>query len=97
MAIFSVICMICSLRTNMVFFMIFFTLILAFPLLAGSYFAMNDGKVAYAGRLQEAGGACLFVCDLLCWYMFIAIMLASLDFPWSVPGMLMLVFLRVSC
>jgi 1,4-dihydroxy-2-naphthoate octaprenyltransferase len=68
--------------------MIFFILVIAFPILASAYFQLNNGNVALAGRLQEAGAALLFACVLFGWYMFFAIMLASLDFPWSLPGML---------
>lgn len=65
--------------------MIFFMLTLVFPLLAGTYFQLSNGNAGTAGNLQEASGACLFVCTLFGWWMFIAIMLASLDFPWDVP------------
>ena len=78
--------MICSLRTNFVFFMIFFTLVMAFCLLTGAYLELNNGNTARAGRLQEAGGAFAFITCLFGWWIFIAIMLASLDFPFSIPG-----------
>jgi len=90
--------LICSLRTNIVFVVIFFTLCLAFPLLAGAYWqnamglgdldaagAPNAAKLALAGRLQIAAGACLFVTSMAGWWIFLAIMLAALDFPFQIP------------
>ncbi|KAF2443270.1 hypothetical protein P171DRAFT_58848 [Karstenula rhodostoma CBS 690.94] len=85
MAILCFIYMICSLRTNMCFFMIFFTITLAFCMLAGSYFEANNGNLARSHNLQIAGGALAFVTTLFGWWIFIAIMLASLDFPFEVP------------
>ena len=38
-----------------------------------------------AARLVIAGGAFGFVTSMSGWYIFFAIMLASLDFPFSVP------------
>ena len=86
MGIMCFVYLICSLRTNIVFFGIFFTLVLAFACLAGAYWQLNNGHTALAGRLQIAGGACAFVTCLCGWWIFIAIMLASLDFPFSLPG-----------
>jgi hypothetical protein len=86
MAIMCFIYLICSIRTNMVFFMIFLTLVLAFACLAGSFFEANNGHAVLAARLQVAGGAFAFCTTLFGWWIFIAIMLASLDFPFSVPG-----------
>ncbi|KAI4179636.1 MAG: hypothetical protein L6R41_007720 [Letrouitia leprolyta] len=85
--------LICSLRTNIVFFVIFLTLVCAFGCLAGAYFnlalvyenATNVAAATRAGRLVVAGGAFTFVTSLAGWYIFFAIMLASLDFPLQVP------------
>ena len=84
--------LICSLRTNIVFVVIFFTLVLTFTLLAGSYWQNANAignkdlaAAALAGRLQIAGGACAFVTSLAGWWIFAAIMLAALDFPFQIP------------
>jgi len=103
--------LICSLRTNIVFFTIFFTLVCAFACLAGAYFNLalvyenpaNTIAAAKAAKLVlvsysplstrrtsakarlQAGGAFTFVTSLAGWWIFIAIMLASLDFPFSLP------------
>lgn len=86
MGILCFIYMICALRTNFVFFMIFFTLVMTFCMLAGAYLQLNNGNIALAGRLQEAGGAFAFSTCMFGWWIFTAIMLASLDFPFSIPG-----------
>lgn len=86
--------LICALRTNIVFVVIFFTLVLAFSLLTGAYWHNAEAlattppdaaKAAYASRLQVGGGACAFVTALAGWYLFFAIMLAALDFPFQIP------------
>lgn len=85
MGILCLIYLICSIRTNLVFFLIFFCLVCNFALLSGAYFEGAKGNVALSGRLTEAGGAFQFVSCLLGWYIFFAIMLASVDFPFSIP------------
>jgi len=77
--------MICALRTNMVFVGIFFTLVLAFGFLTGGYFYNAQGRTALAGKLIIGGGACAFVTCILGWWIFAAILLASLDFPFGLP------------
>lgn len=89
--------LICSLRTNIVFVVIFFTLVLGFGCLSGTFFYLAEGynlgattaagaaKLALAGKLEIAGGACLFVTCMAGWWLFFAIMLAALDFPFQIP------------
>ncbi|KAG9846684.1 GPR1/FUN34/YaaH-class plasma membrane protein-like protein, partial [Aureobasidium melanogenum] len=88
---------ICSLRTNVVFAMIFFTLVLAFGCLTGAYWnlalaygaAANSARqaahAATATRCLTAAGALTFVTDMCGWWIFFAIMLAALDFPFQLP------------
>lgn len=78
--------LILALRTNLVFVGIFFTLVCAFGCLSGSYWHAAQGATAIAGRLQVAGGAFCFVTCMLGWWIFAAIMLAALDFPFQLPG-----------
>ncbi|KAK3069532.1 hypothetical protein LTR53_012050 [Teratosphaeriaceae sp. CCFEE 6253] len=85
MGVLCFIYMICALRTNIVFFGIFFTLVLAFAFLAGAYFHLALGNSAFAGKLLVAAGACTFVTCMLGWWIFFAILLASLDFPFQLP------------
>lgn len=99
MGLLCVVYFICSLRTNVVFMVIFLTLICAFGCLAGAYWqlgnafaatARNDAgaaatATAIAGRCVKAGGAFTFVTSMAGWYIFFAIMLAALDFPFQIP------------
>ena len=78
--------MVCSLRTNLVFFGIFATLVPAFGCLAGAYWHLALGEAAVAGKLLQVAGALTCVTDMLGWWIFFAIMLASLDFPFQLPG-----------
>jgi len=77
--------MVCALRTNVVFVGIFFTLVLAFGFLTGGYFHNAQGNAVLAGKLIVGGGACAFVTCILGWWIFAAILLASLDFPFGLP------------
>jgi len=84
--------LICSLRTNVVFVVIFFTLVPAFGLLAGAYWqnalAIGTGDLSHAEtahRCQVAAGAFTFVTSMAGWWIFLAIMLAALDFPFQLP------------
>ncbi|KAI9706949.1 MAG: hypothetical protein M1820_004535 [Bogoriella megaspora] len=78
--------MILSLRTNIVFFIIFLTLIFAFCLLAGAYWQMSNNPTStLPTKLIVAAGAFSFVTCVGGWWIFFAIMLAALDFPFQVP------------
>ena len=93
MGLVCVIFLICSLRTNVVFFLIFLSLVGAFSTLAAAYFNLalayenpeNTLAAHRAARLVIAGGAFGFVTSMCGWWIFFAIMLATLDFPFSVP------------
>ncbi|KAI5788336.1 hypothetical protein EDC01DRAFT_659675 [Geopyxis carbonaria] len=85
MGLLCLIYLICSLRTNVVFATIFFTLVIAFGLLAGAYFQIGQGNAELGATLQKAAGAVTFVTDAAGWYIFIAVMLPSVDFPFSLP------------
>lgn len=97
MGVLCFIYLICSLRTNVVFVIIFLTLVLGFACLSATFFYLAEGYglgattragaslLAKAGRLQIAGGACLFVTCMAGWWLLFAIMLAALDFPFQIP------------
>lgn len=78
--------LVCSLRTNVVFFIIFLTLTIAFGFLAAAYWYLALGEADYANTMLVAAGATTFVSDLAGWWIFFAILLASLDFPFQIPG-----------
>lgn len=91
--------MILALRTNLVFFLIFLTLVPAFGLLAAAFWTLAYAAEATAAENMAlaathmsnantyviAAGALTFITDMLGWYIFFAIMLASLDFPFQLP------------
>lgn len=99
MGVLCLLYMILALRTNLVFFLIFLTLVPAFGLLAGAFWTLakaaeetTAGNTAAAANHMSnantyviAAGAFTFVTDMLGWYIFFAIMLASLDFPFQLP------------
>jgi succinate-acetate transporter protein len=85
MGILCLIYLVCSIRTNLVFFLIFFTLVPAFGLLAGTFMHAAQGNLAISAKCQEAAGAFAFVTCLCGWYILFAIMLASVDFPLDLP------------
>lgn len=65
--------------------MIFLCLVCAFGCLTATYWHLAQGSVITATRLQVAGGAFAFATSIFGWYIFFAIMLASLDFPFQLP------------
>ncbi|KAL1968304.1 hypothetical protein VTN77DRAFT_2139 [Rasamsonia byssochlamydoides] len=85
MGLLCLIYLICGIRTNIVFEIIFLTLTIAFGLLAGAYWQQANLNTALSNNLQIAGGAVLFVTCLAGWYLFFVQMLASVDFPYTLP------------
>jgi succinate-acetate transporter protein len=94
MGVLCFIYLVCALRTNIAFVIIFFTIMLTFCLLAAAYWYNAEAlgstppdvsTLNYAHRLQVAAGACAFVAGLAGWWIFFAIMLAALDFPFQIP------------
>ncbi|KAI0473564.1 hypothetical protein GGR56DRAFT_695925 [Xylariaceae sp. FL0804] len=80
--------LVCSLRTNIAFVIVFFTLVLTFGLLTGNFWALAQdyvGNAAYSVRLLKAAGAFAFVTTAAGWWIFLALLLASVDFPFSLP------------
>jgi len=75
--------LIVALRTNIIFVLIFTTLVPAFACLAKFFFTIGEGapNLTY----QHAAGGCTFVTCLLGWYLFIVQLLASVDFPLNLP------------
>ncbi|KAH6976981.1 GPR1/FUN34/yaaH family-domain-containing protein [Ilyonectria robusta] len=88
MGVLTTIFFVCSLRTNVAFVVIFFSLQICFYLLTAGFWALardNVGNANLANKLIIGGGACGFVCCLSGWYILIAIMLAVVDFPVQIP------------
>ncbi|TEA14352.1 Protein alcS [Colletotrichum sidae] len=88
MGMICVVFLVCSLRTNIVFFVIFLTLVGVFALITAAYWflAMDYARnAAFAAKLLEAAGACAFATVSAGWWLIFAILLASLDFPLELP------------
>ncbi|KAG9497346.1 hypothetical protein J7337_012141 [Fusarium musae] len=88
MTILSIVYLICALRTNVVFVVIFATLVPALLCLLGAFWAWADdytGNTLLAQRLCVGAGALLFVTSFAGWYILLAILLAIVDFPIQIP------------
>lgn len=71
MGIMCLVFLVCSIRTNVCFMIIFFCLVIQFGLLTGAYWYLAEdyvGNAAAAGRLVVAGGAFAFITSLTGWY-----------------------------
>ncbi|KAL2069815.1 hypothetical protein VTL71DRAFT_14494 [Oculimacula yallundae] len=82
MGVLSTIFLVCSLRTNVVFVVVFIGASLGFFLAAGSFWTTAQGMTIGATLLVGAGGA-FFVAAMSGWYLLAAIMFATLDLPWG--------------
>ncbi|KAF2091560.1 GPR1/FUN34/YaaH-class plasma membrane protein-like protein [Saccharata proteae CBS 121410] len=85
MGLMCLIYLVCALRTNIVFVLIFLSLVVAFSLLAGAYWQFSNGNMALSNRLTVGAGATVFTTCAFGWWIFFAIMLAALDFPFQIP------------
>lgn len=72
--------MIVSLRTNIIFFLIFLLLVPSFACLSLFFFSHGANTTA-----ALAAGAMTFVICLLGWYLFFVQLLAAVDFPLNLP------------
>ncbi|KAB8211072.1 GPR1/FUN34/yaaH family-domain-containing protein [Aspergillus parasiticus] len=77
--------LICSIRTNLCFMVIFLALTLGFSFLAGTSWQLANGNADLSRSLKKTGGACLFVGAMSGWYFLLVQMLASVDFPFTLP------------
>jgi succinate-acetate transporter protein len=66
--IFTTILLLCTLRSTVMFFLLFFTLDVAFLMLACGHYASDNGAVDSAKRLTQAGGGFGMIAAFLAWY-----------------------------
>jgi len=86
MALLSFVYLICSLRTNLVFFLIFVVATIGFGMNAGAYWHLAGGNTALASSLTVGTGACFWVAAMLGWYMLLAVMIPTMELPFpSLP------------
>ncbi|RMZ85167.1 hypothetical protein DV738_g224, partial [Chaetothyriales sp. CBS 135597] len=83
MAIMCTIFLIVSLRTNVIFVLLFVLVIPVFGLLTG--YVWNAALGIVNEKLMEAAGGIAFVACLLGWYLLFVQLLASVDFPLNLP------------
>lgn len=93
--IFTTILLLCTLRSTVMFFLLFFTLDLAFLMLSCSHYAANNGAAASARLLTKAGGGFGMLAAFLAWYNAFAgiadssnsfFLIPVFHFPWSDKG-----------
>ncbi|OAL37045.1 hypothetical protein AYO20_03814 [Fonsecaea nubica] len=77
--------LICSLRTNVAFFLIFFLLDLALFLLTGAYWRAAAGDGQGFENLAKASGACVFAMCIVGFYLLFAQLLEAVQFPLHLP------------
>ncbi|KAJ5641252.1 hypothetical protein N7490_005252 [Penicillium lividum] len=85
MALLMLIYAVCATRTNIVFVLIFTSLIFVFSLLAGAYWKLGLEDEAAGNRLTVGAGAALFVATMLGFYLLAAQLLDSVGFPFCLP------------
>jgi len=76
---------ICALRTNVPFFLVFFTLVFAFEFIAAGYFHSAQGNVAMAAKDFKIAGGFAFVTSLAGFWIEASILLASVGYPFTIP------------
>lgn len=85
MGVLCAIYLICALRTNLVFFLIFLLLVPTFACLATAFWRFAEGNVDAGTNYKHAGAGMAFGVCLLGWYLFLIQMLAAVDFPINLP------------
>jgi len=85
MAILSLIFAIGTLRLNVCLVVVEWGLTLCFSLLAATFWQLAQGNAAVAGKCLIAGGAMGFVASAGGWWILLAQILASVDFPVQLP------------
>lgn len=90
--IFTTVLLMCTLRSTLAFFLLFFTLDLAFLFLACEQYASDLGNASAALALQKTGGLFGFLAAFLAWYNALAgiqdssnsfFQVPVIHFPWS--------------
>ncbi|KAI1474486.1 hypothetical protein K445DRAFT_315833 [Daldinia sp. EC12] len=93
--IFTFILLLCTLRSTVMFFLLFFTLDLAFLMLACAEYAKSNGAIGASTKLTQAGGGFGLLAAFLAWYNAFAgiadssnsfFIIPVFHFPWSEKG-----------
>ena len=70
-----------SLRTNLVFVLIFVAATIGFGLAAGAFWYIAQGDASYGTSLLKGVGGSFFAADILGWYLFFGSIIASMELP----------------
>lgn len=70
-----------SLRTNLVFVLIFVLATTGFSLAAAAFFYIAENQAVYANTMLVACGACFFAAAMLGWYLFFGAIIATMELP----------------
>ena len=84
MAVLCLIYLVCSLRTNIVFVVIFAGLFVGFIFLTATFWFTAEGD-SVASKTLYLGGAAFLVSCMAGWYLLLALLLLSVDFPIQLP------------
>lgn len=79
MGLLCLIYLVCSIRTNIIFFTIFLVLVPSFGCFAAAFWQNSNGNFNYCLTLLKVGGAGFFVVAMCGWYLFAVQVLASVD------------------
>ncbi|KAF9253759.1 hypothetical protein DTO013E5_2178 [Penicillium roqueforti] len=85
MAVLMFIFMICATRINVVYTLIFLSLLMVFLLLSAAYWQLGQGNASVGDRCVKGAGASLFVASLLGFYLLIVQLFGSIGFPCVLP------------
>ncbi|KAJ5745068.1 GPR1/FUN34/YaaH-class plasma membrane protein [Penicillium odoratum] len=74
-----------SVRTNLVYMLLFLCLTLGMELLAAAFWQLASLETASATRCQEASGALFFVSSMIAWYIILDGLMAAVAIPFKLP------------
>ncbi|PPJ53098.1 hypothetical protein CBER1_11575 [Cercospora berteroae] len=81
LGILSFIFLLCSLRTNLVFFLIFVAATCGFGFATASFFYAGIGAMAQSSQFLVATGAAFWAAAMLGWYLLLSIMIETMELP----------------
>ncbi|KAK9480742.1 GPR1/FUN34/yaaH family-domain-containing protein [Lipomyces japonicus] len=77
--------LICALRTNIAFVLLFVFLDATFISLTIAFFLLSEGQFTRGTNVVKAGGALALATGLVGFYIFLVLMLVAVDFPFLLP------------
>ena len=92
MGLICIVFLICAIRTNVILIMVLLPLPFTFCFLAAAFFYGAEANLTKSAKMEQIGGGFAFVTCMFGWYLFFALMFASIDFPIQLPGKLSPIF-----